>query len=251
MTSPDTRKSDHAEPVTDVIGIGTSTSKKPPPVMSTWKICLNVKSRSTGVFPSGSAIRSSSRPVDVAPMETPNSTRARSAQKSGSSSGAMYQNETTPHTRPAKQRKRNGKPRSKMTSTKWPRPCTPGGRPLRPRREMAATIRMSCAVFEMDMIVSRSTNDLPVRASVPYLSMPRCSARPPRRQKRKSGSTESRLLFCRKEPLGKVSSSATTGSRRMYPTIITHATRQRWNMSESSDSTDTVASAPLGRSPGA
>mmetsp|Transcript_2752 Transcript_2752/g.9053 ORF Transcript_2752/g.9053 Transcript_2752/m.9053 type:complete len:270 (-) Transcript_2752:1097-1906(-) len=213
MERRETTRRGSADCVEAESGIGTRTSKKPPPVMSTWKICLHVKSRSTGVASLGSAIRSSSRPVEVAPIETPNSTRARSAQWSGSRRGAMSQKESTPHTSPAAQTSAKGAHVSAMMLKKGPSPVTPGGRPDRPSRAMAVVMRRSCAVFETRTIVSRSMKDLPERWSVKCESTTDWSARPAMRQKRKSGRTESRLDRSRNEPAGKASSSSTIGTR--------------------------------------
>ena len=80
---------------------------------------------------------------------------------------------------------------------------------MRPKREIAATIRTSCAELEIRSIVGLSMIERPVRLSVNFASMTACMARPARRQKRKRGSTESRFDFSRKDPVGKSSSART------------------------------------------
>ena len=117
----------------------------------------------------------------------------------------MYQNDTTPRD-PADADEDERRAALEDDAEEVAEAVDAGRQPV-PRREIAATIRTSCAVFEMRTIVSRSMKVERVRSTHFW------TARPPSRQKRKSGSTESRLDFWRKDPLGNTSSIATTGSR--------------------------------------
>ena len=82
-------------------------------------------------------------------------------------------------------------------------------------------------------MVARSTKPTPVSLSVKKVSMTFWRPRPARRQKRKSGSTESRFDFSQKLPVGKSCSTRTKGVRRRYPSSMTSTTREPWKTSES------------------
>ena len=67
---------------------------------------------------------------------------------------------------------------------------------------MATTIRTSWAELEIRSMVALSTKDLPVMRSVNLASITVWMARPARRQKRKRGSTESKLDFSKERIRG-------------------------------------------------